>query len=278
MAEDQLGRVQVQPGGHVQGIIMGIEVIAQDWMPQRGKMDAELVSSTGEGCQLNPCCLCVARQDLKSGLARLSCFMVHFLARPVGPVIHKRQVNQAGILDGRLPNIGEVGLVHTTLFKFSGQCALHMLGSGKQQQATRRHVQAVDGQRVGIGLLDTYARAVGLLRTTPWNREQFGRFLRDDQPVIDMKDRRHFGRGCVGGCQTNPAPLEPDSHTYVCRGTPSLWGLTDKGVMEMKKPLIAILFGLGAFGLAACDTNEGPAEELGEEIDDAADELEDETN
>ena len=253
MAEDQLGRVQVQPGGHVQGIIMGIEVIAQDWMPQRGKMDAELVSASGEGCQLNPCSLCVARQDLKSGLARLSCFMVHFLARPVGPVIHKRQVNQAGILDGRLPNIGEVGLVHTTLFKFSGQCALHMLGSGKQQQATRRHVQAVDGQRVGIGLLDTYARA-------------------------DMKDRRHFGRGCVGGCQTNPAPLEPDPHTYVCRGTPSLWGLTDKGVMEMKKPLIAILFGLGAFGLAACDTNEGPAEELGEEIDDAADELEDETN
>ena len=46
----------------------------------------------------------------------------------------------------------------------------------------------------------------------------------------------------------------------------------------MKKPLIAILFGLGAFGLAACDTNEGPAEELGEEFDDAADEIEDETN
>ena len=46
MAEDQLGRVQVQPGGHVQGIIMGIEVIAQDWMPQRGKMDAELVSAS----------------------------------------------------------------------------------------------------------------------------------------------------------------------------------------------------------------------------------------
>jgi predicted small secreted protein len=48
--------------------------------------------------------------------------------------------------------------------------------------------------------------------------------------------------------------------------------------MEMKKPLIAILLGLGAFGLAACDTNEGPAEEFGEEIDDAADELEDATD
>tara|TARA_R100000365_G_C2748118_1_gene78926 strand:+ start:2106 stop:2246 length:141 start_codon:yes stop_codon:yes gene_type:complete len=46
----------------------------------------------------------------------------------------------------------------------------------------------------------------------------------------------------------------------------------------MKKPIIAILLGLGAFGLAACDTNDGPAEEMGEEIDDAADEVEDEMN
>lgn len=44
----------------------------------------------------------------------------------------------------------------------------------------------------------------------------------------------------------------------------------------MKKPIIAILMGLGAFGLAACDTNDGPVEEMGEEIDEAADEVEEE--
>ncbi|KCZ55884.1 hypothetical protein HY29_09775 [Hyphomonas beringensis] len=44
----------------------------------------------------------------------------------------------------------------------------------------------------------------------------------------------------------------------------------------MKKPIIAILLGLGAFGLAACDSNDGPAEELGEEVDDAADDVQDE--
>ena len=43
----------------------------------------------------------------------------------------------------------------------------------------------------------------------------------------------------------------------------------------MKKPIIAILLGLGAFGLAACDTNDGPVEEFGEEVDDAADDAED---
>lgn len=46
----------------------------------------------------------------------------------------------------------------------------------------------------------------------------------------------------------------------------------------MKKPVIAILLSLGVFGLAACDTNDGPAEEFGEEVDDAADDLEDETD
>lgn len=44
----------------------------------------------------------------------------------------------------------------------------------------------------------------------------------------------------------------------------------------MKKPIIAILLGLGAFGLAACEDNDGPVEEFGEEVDDAADDVEDE--
>ena len=78
--------------------------------------------------------------------------------------------------------------------------------------------------------------------------------------------------------QTNPVLSEPVPPKHVCRRTPSLWGLTDKGVTEMKKPLIAILFGLGALGLAACDTNDGPVEEFGEEVDEAADEVEDEAN
>lgn len=48
----------------------------------------------------------------------------------------------------------------------------------------------------------------------------------------------------------------------------------------MKKPIVAILITLGAFGsgfVAACsDADDGPVEEAGEEVDDAADEVEDE--
>ncbi|MEM5516873.1 hypothetical protein WNY37_07915 [Henriciella sp. AS95] len=46
----------------------------------------------------------------------------------------------------------------------------------------------------------------------------------------------------------------------------------------MKKPLLALLFAFGAAGtsmIAACDSNDGPAEEAGEEIDEAADDVED---
>lgn len=43
----------------------------------------------------------------------------------------------------------------------------------------------------------------------------------------------------------------------------------------MKKQIAALLFGLGVFGLAACE-DDGPVEETGEEIDDAADDVEDE--
>ncbi|QYJ00980.1 hypothetical protein KUV46_00975 [Thalassovita mediterranea] len=43
----------------------------------------------------------------------------------------------------------------------------------------------------------------------------------------------------------------------------------------MKKSLVALLIGMGAIGgVAACDSNDGPAEEMGEEIDEAGDEME----
>lgn len=46
----------------------------------------------------------------------------------------------------------------------------------------------------------------------------------------------------------------------------------------MKKSLLALLFAMGAAGtttLAACDSNDGPIEEAGEELDEAADDVED---
>lgn len=36
--------------------------------------------------------------------------------------------------------------------------------------------------------------------------------------------------------------------------------------------LLAALLGLGTVGLAACDSNDGPAEQAGEQVDDAFDE------
>lgn len=58
-----------------------------------------------------------------------------------------------------------------------------------------------------------------------------------------------------------------------------MWGVcavnTTQG-FTMKKTIIALLFGLGAMGtLAACDSNDGPLEEAGEELDEAADDVKD---
>ena len=46
----------------------------------------------------------------------------------------------------------------------------------------------------------------------------------------------------------------------------------------MKKAMIALFLSLGAAGISACDTNDGPVEEAGEEIDEAADDIEDEVD
>lgn len=44
----------------------------------------------------------------------------------------------------------------------------------------------------------------------------------------------------------------------------------------MKKSLVAILVAMGAIsGVAACEDNDGPMEEAGEELDEAADDVED---
>ena len=44
----------------------------------------------------------------------------------------------------------------------------------------------------------------------------------------------------------------------------------------MKKSLVALLVAMGAIGgVAACDSNDGPLEEAGEELDEAGDEVED---
>lgn len=45
--------------------------------------------------------------------------------------------------------------------------------------------------------------------------------------------------------------------------------------MHIRPLIIAGFATMSTFSLAACDTNDGPAEEVGEEIDDAADEVED---
>lgn len=48
----------------------------------------------------------------------------------------------------------------------------------------------------------------------------------------------------------------------------------------MKKTFLALLMGMGAIsGVVACaDANDGPVEEAGEEIDEAADDIEDEVD
>jgi len=43
----------------------------------------------------------------------------------------------------------------------------------------------------------------------------------------------------------------------------------------LRKMCFFLLLLTGMFGLQACDTNEGPLEEAGEEIDQAADDIED---
>lgn len=44
----------------------------------------------------------------------------------------------------------------------------------------------------------------------------------------------------------------------------------------MKKSLVALLVAMGAIGgVAACEDNDGPMEEAGEELDEAADDVED---
>lgn len=48
--------------------------------------------------------------------------------------------------------------------------------------------------------------------------------------------------------------------------------------MLIRPLVIAGFVTMSAFSLAACDTNDGPAEEIGEEIDDAADEVDDATD
>lgn len=46
----------------------------------------------------------------------------------------------------------------------------------------------------------------------------------------------------------------------------------------MRSLILAAALGLMAAPLAACDTNEGPFEEAGEELDQAADDIEDAVN
>ncbi|HLT91098.1 MAG TPA: hypothetical protein VKZ85_09160 [Woeseiaceae bacterium] len=46
----------------------------------------------------------------------------------------------------------------------------------------------------------------------------------------------------------------------------------------MRLSKLTLLFLLSAFGVAACDVDEGPAEEAGESLDEAGDELEDATD
>lgn len=97
MVEAEFLGVELQPIRCRQSIAGGVELVADNGMPKRQHVHAQLVGPPGQWMEAHPGDTVLAGFDAPLGPAGSAALVVHALARLVLPIGCERQVHEAGI-------------------------------------------------------------------------------------------------------------------------------------------------------------------------------------
>ena len=188
MLDGEIGGMEAESGGRGEAGCVGIQRVAQNRMPERGQMQADLVRTTGEGHHFQAGAVGVAAQHPPAGLGRTAGDRID--AIPWGPheVAGDRQIDQPVIGRWQAPHEALVSLPHRAGFELSAEISLGVDIEGHQHEARGVAVEPVDDDGRGKCRLHTTGEAVLQQRPAARHGEQAGRLVEYDQAGVVMDD------------------------------------------------------------------------------------------
>ena len=178
----------------VQSLARGIDRVAQDRMAKREHMHPQLMAAPSQRHQAHPRGFAIMALHPPVGDGRLALFMVHMLARAIGPINAKRQVHRALFRLQQAPKPREINLFRLPFLELLPQMALRRLGQRKDHHARRVAIQPMHQQHLGEDPAQTLDQAIFLAGVFSGYREEPCGLVHDQQRGIVMQDvQRHIG-------------------------------------------------------------------------------------
>ena len=124
--------------------------------------------------------------------------MIDLLQRAVRPVADQRQIDLARRLRHLSGHDGDIAFRDAAFGEGGGQRPLRLDPASERHHARGRHVEPVDGERVGICGLKARDQAVLLVRAAPRHAEQPRRLDRDQQVRVGVQDHNALPMRTIG--------------------------------------------------------------------------------
>ena len=197
MSEAKLARVQQQPRCTLDNFRRCVQGVAQYRMAERLQMNPQLVSSPGQGLELDAGRVgaWVDGSDPPASLAGLAVLMVYDLARAVRPIGGDRQVDQGPAVTRIVmrPHLARdnrnIALADRAIREGNAQLALHLRAAAHHAKAGSRHVEPMHDQGIRVHRLRPRRKAILLIGAASRHAQHAGGFVQHDEVLVHMDDK-----------------------------------------------------------------------------------------
>ncbi|MCY1408445.1 hypothetical protein D9M71_237650 [compost metagenome] len=181
--------MQAQPRIRGQRLWVRIQPIAEQRMPDRQHVHAQLVRAPGNRRQFHPAIIAATLQHPPERQRMLALLMVHHMPWLGWRVVAQGQVDAAAVKFRLAPAQGGVGFFRLAVMELARQFAMGVGIAGQQDDPGGFPVQAVDDARLGVAvLLQAGNQAVLVIVGTTRDGQQQGGLINHQNGGILMND------------------------------------------------------------------------------------------
>ena len=206
--------MQAEPEGGFSPGSRGVEVITEDGMADGLEVEPELMAAAGSrfefktsdgqirigfGCgqaRIEVADMTSAGHP-PSSLAWFAAFVVDHLERGMIHVLANREFDVPLVRLRMAGDQGVVGLLGLAVLKLAAQFSMGFGVERHHDHPAGVPIQSMDDSGSGMGGGDPACQAVRLLGPDTGNRQQAGRFVQHDQPLIAVNDRGNRVHGAL---------------------------------------------------------------------------------
>lgn len=197
MIKSNKRRVQAHPAMRLIGLLMRVEPVAQYWMSKRSAVYAQLVRTACFGFhqQIAARLVAACHDPIRDRLFPL--IMIYHLARTVGPIASKWQIDVAALLVRLAPDARYILLFDQTLFKLHTQIASGIPIKCHDNDARRVPIQPMGNFCTWVMCNRARFKAVICTWLFTRNCQKTTRLIDDQNMLVLMNDGQRFHRRLV---------------------------------------------------------------------------------